>query len=278
MKKILLWGMRLPADALQQVDIEYLEKIAEMERPPVEWIWQEMDRIWDALCLDNRSELKGQAIVDFYAHPVWVVNGVFTATDPVSVRHRDSIASYVSRLRVGRVADYGGGFGELAKKLSVAVPQVQIDIVEPYPSKLGMSRVAGIAGIQFTKNFEGQYDCIIAQDVLEHVERPLQLTEQLVNSTKLGGYLIFANCFYPVIKCHLPSTFYLRHTFSWVVRGMGLKYEGRVDGANHALVFRKVGNSDKTMTRFLGTLAKLAGPLLNMMASLLGTTLRKMRK
>jgi len=271
----MLWGERLPVEALPQADIEYLIDIAKMERPTVAWMWQEMDRVWDALALDNASALGGQAISDFYSHPVWVVNGVFSATDPDSVRHRDSIASYVGRLGVRRVADYGGGFGELAKKLSAVVPQAQIDIVEPYPSKLGMLRVQGMAGIKFVKGFDGQYDCVIAQDVLEHVEQPLVLTEQMVQATRLGGHLIFANCFFPVIKCHLPTTFYLRHTFAWVVKGMGLKCVGRVDGADHALVFEKVGTPDKAKTAFLNAMAKVAGPLLNTMGPVLGAIRRR---
>jgi len=275
MKEIMLWGERLPVEALPQADIEYLIDIAKMERPTVAWMWQEMDRVWDALALDNASALGGQAISDFYSHPVWVVNGVFSATDPDSVRHRDSIASYVGRLGVRRVADYGGGFGELAKKLSAVVPQAQIDIVEPYPSKLGMLRVQGMAGIKFVKGFDGQYDCVIAQDVLEHVEQPLALTEQMVQATRLGGHLIFANCFFPVIKCHLPTTFYLRHTFAWVVKGMGLKCVGRVDGADHALVFEKVGTPDKAKTAFLNAMAKVAGPLLNTMGPVLGAIRRR---
>ena len=276
MKEIMLWGERLPVEALPQADIEYLIDIAKMERPTVAWMWQEMDRVWDALVLDNASALSGQAIGDFYSHPVWVVNGVFSATDPDSVRHRDSIASYVGRLGVRRVADYGGGFGELAKKLSAVMPQAQIEIVEPYPSKLGMLRVQGIASIKFVKSFDGQYDCVIAQDVLEHVEQPLALTEQMVQATRLGGHLICANCFYPVIKCHLPSTFYLRHTFTWVVRGMGLKCVGRVDGVDHALVFKRVGSPDRNVTALLSAIAKVVGPLLNTTIPVLGAIRRRM--
>lgn len=277
-QEVVIWGVSLPTVALQQADINYLGKVASLERPPVEWMWQEMDRVWDALGLENRVALQGQAIGDFYSHPVWVVNGVFSAVDPVSVQHRNSIAAFVSRIGVERVADYGGGFGELALRLSAVAPKIRIDIVEPYPSKLGMLRVEGKAGIQFVNEFDVQYDFVIAQDVLEHVEQPLELTKQMVQATKLGGYLIFANCFYPVIKCHLPSTFYLRHTFSWVVRSMGLKFEGRVDGANHALVFKRVGNLDRNMCILLSSIAKLVGPLLNIMIPILGSIRLRMRE
>ncbi|HEX5637363.1 MAG TPA: hypothetical protein VFY78_09780, partial [Gammaproteobacteria bacterium] len=45
--------------------------------------------------------------------------------------------------------------------------------------------------------------------------------------------------FYPVVKCHLSSTFHLRDTFNWVVKGAGLEFIGSVQGAEHASVFRK---------------------------------------
>lgn len=275
MNEILLWGVRLPMCALPQTDIQYLDMIAKMDRPPVEWVWQEMDKVWDALSLNNKMALNGQAIGEFYAHPVWVVNGVFSATDPDSVQHRNSIASFVSQRGGMRVADYGGGFGELAMKLRAAAPQAQIDIVEPYPSKLGMMRVEGIAGIQFVKNFDGQYDCVIAQDVLEHVERPLALAEQMVRSTKHGGFLIFANCFFPVIKSHLPSTFYLRHTFAWVVSAMGVKYVGPVPGATHAQVFQRTGNVNKNLVSLYSVMAKLFGSFLNVVRPVLGSIKRR---
>lgn len=275
MTEIMLWGVRLPVEVLQQADIEYLNSIPKMERPSIEWMWQEMDRVWGVLGLDNSVALQGQSIGDFYAHPVWVVNGVFTATDPASAQHRDSIASFVRWLDVKRIADYGGGFGELARRLRAVSPETQVDIVEPYPSKIGMQRLDGEPGLRFVKGFDNQYDCVIAQDVLEHVEQPLDLVERMVQATKPGGYLIVANCFYPVIKCHLPSTFYLRHTFSWVVRGMGLKFVGRVEGASHVLVFQRKGAVDKNSVKRLVVIAKFVGPVLNATRSLLGAIERK---
>jgi 2-polyprenyl-3-methyl-5-hydroxy-6-metoxy-1,4-benzoquinol methylase len=262
-QNIKIWGQSVPINLMNDFDREYMGRFNHEETPAVDQIWREMDLVWDELHLDNRAALQGQAIGNFYSHPVWVVNGVFSASDPVSIQHRDAIAAFVCRLGVERVADYGGGFGELALRLHAIAPKIQIDIVEPYPSSIGMLRVGDIAGIRFIKNFDGQYDCIIAQDVLEHVEQPLALTKQMIQSTRSGGYLIFANCFYPVIKCHLPSTFYLRHTFTWVVGAMGLEFIGRVDGANHALVFKKVGGVDSVRIIVFSLIAKLLGPLLN---------------
>lgn len=277
-QEFVIWNHSLPVNTLQQSDIKYLEKAACQNRPTVEWIWNEMDREWNALGLNNRVPLQSQPIADFYSHPVWVINGVFSAVDPDSVQHRDAIAKFVSSIDAKHIADYGGGFGELALKLHAVDPKTYIDIVEPFPSKIGMLRVEGKTRIQFTKVLDKQYDCIIAQDVLEHVETPLDLTLQMVLATKLGGYLIFANCFYPVIKCHLPSTFYLRHTFIWLVNTMGLKFVSRVEGAEHALIFKRVGNVNKNLFVVINAISKFVGPILNIVFPLLNSIRLKFGK
>lgn len=277
-KDVIVFGLSLPRLALTQDDIDYLRTLHNDNLPDVEWLWKEMDRVWDVLKLNNKVALEKQRISDFYSHPVWVLNGVFSAVDPVSVKHRESIAAFIRGINVKRVADYGGGFGELALKVHDVAPDVKIDIVEPYISKLGKARLEGHAKIDLLDNLEQHYDCVIAQDVLEHVEYPLSLTKKLVNSTKLGGYLIFANCFCPVIKCHLPSTFYLRHTFKLVVKGMGLKFDGRVDGVPHALVFKKVGKIDDNKLTLLTLFSKLIGPFLNLIAHIFSVIKNNMKK
>jgi len=103
----------------------------------------------------------------------------------------------------------------------------------------------------------------------------LVLAEKMVRATKVGGYVIFANCFFPVLKCHLPSTFYLRHTFTWVVKCMGLKFVGRVDGANHALVFQRVGTVESIRVARRETAAKFVAPFFNSFFTLLGNVKRR---
>jgi 2-polyprenyl-6-hydroxyphenyl methylase/3-demethylubiquinone-9 3-methyltransferase len=112
-----------------------------------------------------------------------------------------------------------------------------------------------------------KYDAIVAQDVLEHVEDPVQLAHAIANGVSVGGYLIFANSFLPMIKCHLPATFHLRHTFSWVMKKMGLIYVGRIDGANHALVFRRVCEVNLKSARHAEKISNRIGPILNSIRS-----------
>jgi 2-polyprenyl-6-hydroxyphenyl methylase/3-demethylubiquinone-9 3-methyltransferase len=262
-KEINIWGIKLQTEDLSDNDYKYLNQITIKDVPDIEWITQEIDRIWDLMKLDNKKNFSDQNIGAFYSHPVWILNGIFSATDPISVKHRQSIGLFLSQLSLQNVADYGGGFGELAKRIRAADEKIHVTIVEPYPSNLGINRVMSDSKIKFVKSFDNLYECVIAQDVLEHVENPIDLALLMVESTKPDGYLLFANCFYPVIKCHLPSNFYLRHVFPYVVKGMGLKYIGRVPGAKHVLIFKKIGKINKNTISNYQKIAKLVGPIIN---------------
>ena len=63
----------------------------------------------------------------------------------------------------------------------------------------------------------------------------------MIGSVKVGGYLIIANCFYPIIKCHLPLTFHLRYTFDKFAIAMGLDVIGNCTGS-HATIYKKLSN------------------------------------
>lgn len=236
-----IWGQAVPVSLMKAQDHEYLCQFNLDEPPHVEQIWCEMDKAWDELGLSATAHPSERQLADFYCHPVWVLNGFFSASDPQSCVHREAIAKAVLDLAVKNIADYGGGMGELAIRMARSNSDYVLSIIEPYPSDIGRYRVAQYANISYVPQLNGPYDLVIAQDVLEHVDDPVGLAAQLANATRVGGYLIFANCFYPVIKCHLPSTFHLSETFSWVMKGAGLEFIGNVPGAEHVNIFRKTG-------------------------------------
>src|ERR1035438_4086815 len=232
MSPISVWGFEIPDAGLSPQEIEYLRTMPR-ELPTIEWFWKEMDRVWCDLHLNNRLSLSAQPIGEFYMHPVWLINGIFAALDPASSRHRRAIAAWLDQRGAKRIADYGGGFGELACAIVRVISDASISIIEPYPSKAGLERIRQEPRIRIVPDLsEHDYDAIIAQDVLEHVEDPISLAHLLASSVRDGGHVIFANCFLPVMKCHLPSNFHLRHTFRWVMKAMGLRYIGRVAGAD----------------------------------------------
>jgi len=223
-----------------------------------------MDRIWNIYGLDNRSPLSGQAIADFYQHPVWLMNGIFTQLDPESAQHRRAIAKYLRDASIHNLADYGGGFGELALAITETDRNTKVSIIEPYPSHAGLERIKDKCCIQFQSGLSGEcFEAIIAQDVLEHVEDPIELAWQIAGSVQENGLVIFANCYHPFILCHLPRTFHLRHSFRWIMRTMGLKYIGVVDGAPHAQIFKRKGALFLRRARFFETCSRLLGPAIN---------------
>jgi 2-polyprenyl-6-hydroxyphenyl methylase/3-demethylubiquinone-9 3-methyltransferase len=258
-----VWGVEISEAALSLRQIEYLETLPQ-KRPENPWVWEELDRVWDEFDLNNRLPLSAQPINEFYTHPVWLMNGIFSAVDPVSLGHREAIAAWLSQHGTVRIADYGGGFGELALQIVRAVRNASVSIVEPYASSAASERIHEEPRISIVPDFDvDQYDAIIAQDVLEHVEDPISLAWRIASAVRHGGYAVFANCFYPLIKCHLPSGFHLRYTFRWVMTAMGLRYVGRVSGAQHAGVFERIGPVDLRRARRAERLSQFIGPVLN---------------
>jgi len=254
----------VPGGWLTQDETDYLMSLPKT-LPSVEWVWEEMDRVWHQFGLINRCPLAGQPIGEFYRHPVWLMNGIFTALDPISASHRDAIARYIGQMGAMSVADYGGGFGGLAQAIARTVPAANVSIVEPYPSSVSLNMLRGKSRIQFVSDLSaGGYGAIVAQDVLEHVEDPIHLACNIAAAVREGGVVIFANCFYPVIQCHLPSTFHLRHTFPLVMGAHGLRYLGRVKGAMHAQIFKRVGRIDLVSARRAEHISRMLGSALNL--------------
>jgi 2-polyprenyl-3-methyl-5-hydroxy-6-metoxy-1,4-benzoquinol methylase len=263
MTDISIWGYSVPKAWLSQGEAEYLTGLPQA-LPTVEWVWGEMDRVWRQFGLNNSRPFATQPIGEFYSHPVWLMNGVFTALDPDSALHRDAIARHLCQVGARSVADYGGGFGELARAITRAIPDAVVSIIEPYPSRVGIERLKDEPRIQFVSDMSSRdYDAIVVQDVLEHVEDPIRLASEIAGAVREGGAVIFANCFYPVIQCHLPSTFHLRHTFPMVMEALGLRYVGRVDGASYAQYFIRTGRLDLAHARRAERISRLFGPALN---------------
>jgi len=266
-KEIIVWGKPLDTDSLDNSSSIYLKGLTQ-EKPTVEWLWEEMDRVWLDKGLDNKKDFAIQDIGGFYSHPVWIANGIFTCIDKESIDHRKAIKDYLVDIKAQNIADYGGGSGVLAEIIT-ANSDINVDILEPYPFEFFINKYKDNTKIKYVNDFESSnYDVIIAQDVLEHVENPIEMAYQLSKHVKLDGYVIFANCFCPVIKCHLPSTFYLRHTFRLVMTAMGLKYVGRVKGASHALIFQRKNNLNLRKAIVASKVARASQPLIQIASKL----------
>lgn len=226
-------------------------------------IWSLMDAVWLDLGCDRHHP--NQANLErFYRHPVWLLNGLFTEQDPQSMGHRKAISAWIAHHVQGAVLDYGGGYGALAAQVAARAPQLRVDILEPYPHPAALKRLASLGSVRHIAHPAGPYDAVVALDVLEHVTDPLALLATMVEPVRPGGALIIANHFYPSIRCHLPATFHLRHTFKYCARVMGLRVVGPCPGSP-ALIYRKVhaGPPRQRRRRVMERLSRVVGPVIN---------------
>ncbi len=243
----------------------YLKSFGDVSLLQRTTLLREMDNVWDELGLNNINitHQEQPLLTKFYSHPVWTLNGLFSEADVQSRQHRELLAEYIAKISPDSVADYGGGSGVLARFIADKCPINTIDIIEPYPSQLFVDLMEPYPSIKYCDDLKQLYDVIIAQDVLEHVNNPIEIAIHLIESTHTGGIIVFANCFYPEIKCHLPSTFYLRHTFKKLISFAGLEFVERIDNATHILVFKKIKSCNIYSLKFANFFAKIIGNTLN---------------
>jgi len=234
----------------------------------LEQMWYLMDLVWDDYQCDS-SHLNWKNVGDFYSHPVWLLNGLFIEQHDVSMGHRHAISDWIISHGFSNVVDYGGGFGTLARLMAEKSSILKVDIYEPHPSGFGLKRASELENISIVDNLDIAYDCLVSTDVLEHVPDPIKNFSLMIDSVKVGGYLVIANAFYPMIKCHLPQCFHFRHTFDLFASIMGLEIIGNLEGS-HATIYRKtkivqydwiqLKRLDK-LSKLLYTQHKESGPL-----------------
>lgn len=245
-------------------------------------VWLLMDHVWDSLGCDFRQPNRPN-ISAFYRHPVWVLNGLFIEQDPVSMGHRLAIRDWLAG-RLGnrtrcRILDYGGGYGTMARLVAEANDAWRIDVFDPHPSEPARHNCAPYPNIRFIHEVTTTYDCLLCIDVLEHVPDPIDALSRMVAWTQPGGYLLIANFFHPVIKCHLPQTFHLRYTFGLFCHLLGLRDRGKCPGS-HAAIYRKTHNRPFTARNRLTAATGVSRgvyPLLNALHRLYNTLYRPRR-
>lgn len=214
--------MMLLPENLSSAERTYLSSVLEDdEAPDLEGMWALMDAAWedcqcDPVVMDDR-------ISRFYAHPVWLLNGLFIEQHAESLSHRRDFTEYVASLMAQRVADFGGGYGSLARMIGARCPNTEVHIVEPHQHAAAVSLSEQTPNVRYLTEFSGEYDVLIATDVFEHVPDPLALVERTAAHLRMGGEYLIANCFWPVIRCHLPSTFHFRWSWDSAMTAMNLQ-------------------------------------------------------
>jgi 2-polyprenyl-3-methyl-5-hydroxy-6-metoxy-1,4-benzoquinol methylase len=266
--EIILTGKNI--SELERHDVEKLLKREDKSiLTDLEQVWYLMDLVWDDYNCDNEN-LHWDNIGQFYSHSVWLLNGLFIEQDDVSMGHRYAISGWIVGHGSKNVVDYGGGFGTLARLIAEKDSQIKVDIYEPHPSEFGLKRASQFDNINMVDKLGYNYEVLVSTDVLEHVPDPLNDFSQMIDSVQEGGYLIIANCFYPVIKCHLPQDFHFRYTFNIFARLMGLEVQGVLKGS-HATIFKKnkVKIVNWKIVRAVEYISKVAFPIIEFLISVL---------
>lgn len=84
-----------------------------------------------------------------------------------------------------------------------------LQVVEPHRHPAAIALATNEPNVRFVLELSGEYDLLIATDVFEHVPDPIGLAAQTGAYLRVDGQCLIANCFQPVILCHLPSCFTL---------------------------------------------------------------------
>lgn len=166
-----------------------------------------IDAAWDEVLKKHDGQLTDLFLSEFYSHPVWALNSIFSESDPQSLQHRYAIANTIQEPGISSIADIGGGSGTFLRLLKAKAPTIQCILCEPYlqPSIISSLQAKGIDWApQPPESAEG----LTPIDVLEHMPDPLGFMKEIISNAKDRAYFFFGNCFYPVIKCHLPEAFF----------------------------------------------------------------------
>lgn len=224
--------------------------------PSLEQLWRLIDEQWQLHQCD--PNLMDERVSAFYRHPVWLLNGLLIEQDPESLSHRRAFTDWVVSQAPARVADFGGGFGGLARRIGAELPLAQVDVVEPHPHAAAVALAAMVPNVSYGPTLRGPYDIIIATDVFEHVTDPIGLAAATAAELRVGGHYLMANCFHPVIQCHLPQLFHLQIGWDAAMRAMGLQPLVHVQ---YGRVYRRSGDLDVSFARKIEALARNVFPV-----------------
>lgn len=247
----------LARDHLDQPQRRYLTSIFDRFRgyPSQEQLWKLMDEQWQAYGC-NPLEMD-ERVNAFYRHPVWLLNGLFIEQDPQSLFYRRAFVDWVQRRSPVRLADFGGGFGTLARHIGIALPASLVEVVEPHPSRAAIALASRTANVRYVPELTGEYDLLIATDVFEHVLDPISLAATTASFLRCGGYYLMANCFAPVIACHLPQLFHLSIGWDQVMWGLGLK---PLEKVQYGRAYQRLGTLAEEPARTMEALARRVYP------------------
>ena len=215
----------LPAELLKcctAAEIDYLSSTISHFKglPNIPQLWQLIDCVWDDLSCD--PYIFDSRIKSFYSHPVWIVNYLSANHDSEAAKHQQSFKDWILSTNPLRILDYGGGFGSISRLIATESPSTLVEILEPYPHPYARFLAESYPNLEYVSKPSGTYDIILSLDVLEHVPDPMHAVYEVSAHLSRHSFLLTANCFKPVVKCHLPQHYHLDSSWDYVLSKMGL--------------------------------------------------------
>jgi 2-polyprenyl-6-hydroxyphenyl methylase/3-demethylubiquinone-9 3-methyltransferase len=225
--------------------------------PRVEELFALMDQVWDE---DPPST--EQQFASYYSHPVWWLNAKLEEFHRISIEHRIAAVKLAARYAPKKALDRGGGYGLLVRMAHDALPEAQLELEDVASSEAISAQLNGLERVRVVTKPDPPYDVIWSIEVFEHLPDPLREAYDLNRLLRRGGVLITSYSFYPMIKCHLPRNFYLRHIFHRLLPFLGYKLVGFKQAGVRVWVFRKERDCSPLRARIVKLATSCLRPLL----------------
>lgn len=194
-----------------KLDLKTVESRMKVEEP--------VHEEWGLMSIDPKSETD---VNRFYRDTGSYVYELMAANNIIQTLFTfGAIAQRMQRLGINKVLDYGGGAGTLSillSKLNFSVTFADLksktaDFARWRFAKRGLKIPSLVlrgdvsTDLKKLKIKKGDFDCILCTEVVEHVNRPLDLIKSFSESLKTGGVLVISeSCEYTdQFSSHLVS-------------------------------------------------------------------------
>lgn len=132
-----------------------------------------------------------------YRHPVWQrwLHSPATA-------HADFVAAARHARPGDAVLDVGGHAGTFA---SLLPPGASAIVIDPHADEYGLAGVLRQTAAEHAAQHGARYDMVCGFQVIEHVERPVDLARDMLACLKPGGLLVLAAPAWPSLFSRIPN-------------------------------------------------------------------------